>query len=362
MSELVQQKKSLIIDGHLDLSMNAIDWNRDLRMSVSEIRALEEGMTDLPDRGNNVVTFDEMKKGGIGLCFATLIARYAKPDHPLGGWRSPEQAWAQTSAQFSWYKEMERQDYLSPIRNVADLEKHLQDISSKEDTPLGYLLTLEGADSIVTFDHLYQRHQEGLRAIGPAHYGPGTYAYGTDSEGSIGAKGRELLQKMDELDMILDVTHLCDISFWEALEVFKGPIWASHNNCRSLVNHNRQFSDEQIKVLIEREAVIGMALDAWMMVPGWERAVSHPSNTDVTLSHMVDHMDHICSIAGNTNYIALGTDLDGGFGKEQCPSDIETIADLQNVPELLLDRGYSAHDVQNIMYQNWIRKLKSSLQ
>ena len=361
MSEVSLRNQNLIVDGHLDLSMNAIDWNRDLRMSVSEIRALEEGMTDLPDRGNNVVSFDEMKKGGIGLCFATLIARYAKPDHPLKGWRSPEQAWAQTSGQLSWYQEMERQNYLTPIRNITDLENHLQDLNTDGDTSLGYLLTLEGADSIVTFDHLYQRYQEGLRAIGPAHYGPGTYAYGTDSEGSIGAKGKELLQKMDELDMILDVTHLCDTSFWEALEVFKGPIWASHNNCRSLVNHNRQYSDEQIKVLVEREAVIGMALDAWMMVPGWERAVSHPSNTDVTLSHMVDHMDHICSIAGNANYLALGTDLDGGFGKEQCPSDIETIADLQKIPTLLSERGYGQSDIDGIMSKNWIDKLRSSL-
>lgn len=356
------EANDLIVDGHLDLSMNAIDWNRDLRMPVSEIRKLESGMTDFPDRGNNVVSFDEMKKGRIGLCFATLIARYAKPDHPLGGWRSPEQAWAQTSAQLSWYQEMERQNYLTSIRNISDLNNHLGILQSDiSNSTLGYLLTLEGADSIVTFDHLYQRHEEGLRAIGPAHYGPGTYAYGTDSEGSIGAKGRELLQKMDELDMILDVTHLCDKSFWEALEVFKGPVWASHSNCRSIVNHNRQFSDDQIKVLIQRDAVIGMPLDAWMMVPNWQRAVSHPSNTDVTLSHMIDHMDHICSIAGNANYIALGTDLDGGFGKEQCPSDIETIADLQEVPALLSARGYTREDIKGIMHQNWINKLSASL-
>lgn len=357
-----KDNKVLIVDGHLDLSMNAIDWNRDLRMPVSEIRKLESGMTDYPDRGNNVVSFDEMKKGGIGLCFATLIARYAKPDHPLGGWRSPEQAWAQTCAQLSWYQEMERQGYLYQIRNVAELDKHIDNLQSDfNGSALGYLLTLEGADSIVTFDHLYKRHEEGLRTIGPAHYGPGTYAYGTDSEGSIGAKGKELLQKMDELDMILDVTHLCDTSFWEALEVFKGPLWASHNNCRSIVNHNRQFNDDQIKVLIERDAVIGMALDAWMMVPNWQRAVSHPSNTDVKLSHMIDHMDHICSIAGNANNIALGTDLDGGFGKEQCPSDIETIADLQKVTDLLTRRGYSDADIKGIMHQNWIEKLRSSL-
>ena len=76
---------------------------------------------------------------------------------------------------------------------------------------------------------------------------------------------------------------------------------------------------------------------------------------------MIDHMDHICSIAGNANYIALGTDLDGGFGKEQCPSDIETIADLQEVPALLSARGYTREDIKGIMHQNWINKLSASL-
>ena len=112
------------------------------------------------------------------------------------------------------------------------------------------------------------RDGDGLRAIGPAHYGPGTYAQGTDAAGGIGAKGRALLEEMDRLGLILDATHLCDDSFWEALDAFRGPVWASHSNCRALVPHNRQFSDDQIRALVARGAVIGVALDAWMLVPG----------------------------------------------------------------------------------------------
>ena len=80
-------------------------------------------------------------------------------------------------------------------------------------------------------DHLERMYNKGLRAIGPAHYGPGTYAYGTDSSGGIGEKGKLLLKKIEELKLILDVTHLCDLSFWETLEFYQGPIWASHSNC-----------------------------------------------------------------------------------------------------------------------------------
>ena len=347
-----------IIDGHLDLSMNAIEWNRDLRQPVHVIRALEKGLTDKPDRGNSTVCFPEMRSGNIALCFATLIARYAKPNHPLGGWNSPEQAWGMVQAQLAWYNEMERQGELKMIKNKSDLKIHLDSWKNEETyTSIGFVLTLEGADSIVTFDHLHLLYEQGLRALGPAHYGPGTYAYGTDSDGSIGDNGKELLDIMKELGIVLDATHLCDTSFWEAMDYFDGHIWASHNNCRSLVNHNRQFSDQQLKILIERDGVIGMPLDAWMMVPNWKRGISEPKNTTVTLEDMIDNMDHICQLAGNTNHIAIGTDLDGGFGKEQCPSDLDTIADLQKLVEMLGKRGYKKIEIEQIFSGNWMRIL-----
>ncbi len=124
-------------------------------------------------------------------------------------------------------------------------------------------------------------YDEGLRAVGPAHYGPGRYANGTDATGKLNTDGKDLLKEMERLNIILDATHLCDDAFWEAMDLFRGNVWASHNNCRALVNHNRQFSDEMIKVLMERNAVIGVALDAWMMVPGWVRGQSTPESNAV---------------------------------------------------------------------------------
>jgi membrane dipeptidase len=165
---------------------------------------------------------------------------------------------------------------------------------------------------------------------------------------------------MGKLNIILDATHLCDDAFWDAMEIFNGPVWASHNNCRALVSHNRQFSDEMIKALINRGAVIGGAMDAWMMVPGWQRGFSTPKEMDCGLDKMLDHLDHICQLAGNTLHVGLGTDLDGAFGKEQCPYDIETIADLQKIPPMLTARGYSAMDIENIMHGNWLRFLKKA--
>jgi membrane dipeptidase len=350
-----------IFDAHLDLSMNAMEWNRDLTWSIAEIRESEKGMTDKPDRGNNTVSFEAMRKGNIGLCMATQIARYVKKENSIPGWNSPQQAWAQTQAQLAWYKTMEEAGELVQIRNAAQLNAHLKSWNtSKEKKPIGYILSLEGADSIVSIDYLEKSYEQGLRAIGPAHYGPGTYAFGTNSIGGIGTKGKALLKEIERLNLILDATHLCDQSFWETMNNYNGPVWASHNNCRALVDHNRQFSDEQIKELISRNAVIGIALDAWMMAPNWVRGESTPESMGVTLQQMLNNIDHICQIAGSALHVGIGTDLDGGFGTEQSPADIDTIADLQKIPNLLSKRGYTPADIENIMSRNFLRFLQNT--
>ncbi|HET6996504.1 MAG TPA: membrane dipeptidase [Chitinophagaceae bacterium] len=350
-----------IIDAHLDLAMNAMEWNRDLRLPVNEIRKREEGLKDKPDRAKGTVSLPELRKGNIGLVVATQIARYVEPGNPLPGWNSTEQAWAQTQAQLAWYKTMEREGEMVMIKDAEQLGKHLalwanDQVADKK--PVGYILSLEGADSLITIDHLDLAYEYGLRALGPAHYGAGRYANGTDATGKMGSNGVALLKKMQELNIILDATHLCDDAFWQAMEVFQGHVWASHNNCRALVNHNRQFSDEMIKALVERKAVIGVALDAWMMVPGWQRGISQPLEMQCDLEKIIDHIDHICQLAGNSLHTGIGSDLDGAFGKEQSPHDLETIADLQNIDALLTKRGYKPEDIKNIMHDNWIRFLR----
>ena len=258
---------------------------------------------------------------------------------------------------------MEEENEMVQIKDLVSLENHLAIWNNgipNDKKPIGYLLSLEGADSLVTIQHLERAYQYGLRALGPAHYGPGRYANGTDASGKMEIQGLELLKKMEELNIILDATHLCDDAFWQALDHFNGPVWASHNNCRALVNHNRQFSDEQIKALIDRHAVIGGAMDAWMMVPGWVRGESSPKEMNCDLEKLIDHIDHICQLAGNALHIGIGSDLDGAFGKEQSPYDLETIADLQKIPLLLRKRGYSDKDIENIMHGNWLRFLRTA--
>ncbi|WP_257669890.1 dipeptidase [Parapedobacter tibetensis] len=351
-----------IIDAHLDLAMNALEWNRDLKAELNTLRDRESRMHDKPDRGNGVVSLPELRKGGVGLVVATQIARATEDHKILPGWYSPEQAWAQTQGQLAWYQAMQEAGEMQQIVDLNSLEHHIalwqDETRTNASKPVGFILSLEGADSLVNLSYLEKAYQYGLRAIGPAHYGPGRYAPGTGMDGPLTTLGIDLLKEMDQLNMILDVTHLTDVGFWQAMELYKGPIWASHHNCRALVNHQRQLADDQLKALIERDAVIGGALDAWMLSPQWIRGESKPPQQGVNLESLVDHFDHICQLAGNSNHVAIGSDLDGMFGTEQCPYDLETIADLQKLEGILHQRGYSAADIANILHGNWLRFIR----
>lgn len=354
----------LKIDAHLDMAMNALEWNRDLTLPVHEIREREEGLTDKLDRAKGVVSLPALREGKIGLVVATQIARYVAKDSNLPGWHSPEQAWAQSQGQLAYYKVMEEMGEMIQITNLAGLDKHIalwEDESIDDSTkPVGFILSLEGADSMVNLSFVEKAYNMGLRAMGPAHYGPGRYAPGTGMTGPLTAAGVELVKELDRLGIILDITHLTDEGFKQALDLYKGPVWASHHNCRAIVDHQRQLTDDQIKQLIERDAVIGGSLDVWMIVPNWVRGKSDPFKDGAPLERIIDHYDHICQIAGNANHIAIGSDLDGMFGKEQSPYDLETIADLNNLETLLDKRGYSQEDIKKVMHGNWLRLLRKA--
>ena len=142
-----------VLDAHLDLSMNALEWNRDLTRPLSEINNREENLTDKPDRGKATVSLPELRKGNIGLVVATQIARYVKQESDLPGWNSPAQAWAQTQGQLAWYKAMEEAGEMRMIKTKTDLEAHLNAWNTDKHT-IGYILSLEGADSIVEVSYL----------------------------------------------------------------------------------------------------------------------------------------------------------------------------------------------------------------
>ncbi len=353
----------LIFDAHLDLAWNAIDWNRDLLLPVEKIRAAEkaDGMTG-KGRGCNTVSFPELRRGKIAVFIATLLARLMRPDlmPAIQRYTNMAAAYAAAHGQLAYYRALEQQGVLRFIKDRKTLDAHVQAWQHNENTaePLGFILSMEGADPVLSPEQILEWWAVGLRIIGPAHYGVSPYAHGTGTEGGLFPPGKPLLKAMEQVGMILDVTHLSDQCFDEALDIYGGPVLASHHNCRALVPNQRQLTDEQIKRLVGRGAVIGAALDSWMLYPGWVRGETKPEV--VNLEAMLDHIDRVCQLAGNARHAAIGTDLDGGFGREQTPCDLDTIADLQRLPDMLKTRGYSASDIEGIMHGNWLRFFRTA--
>jgi membrane dipeptidase len=348
----------LIVDSHNDIAHNAIEWNRDLLQSITRIRESEAGMSQ-KGRGLGVVNYEELRRGEIGLLFVTMGCRVASLGKRFSGVRNQDIAYAKCRGELAYYRLMESEGVLRQIRGRHSLDAHLKEWETDSaSTPLGFVLTLEGADGIVSPEQVPEWWEEGLRVVSLCHYGVSSYSHGTQAPGGLTARGRPMLEALEKAGMLLDLSHLADQAFWEALDAFGGRVLATHNCCRALCNHDRQFDDRQIQAIVERAGVIGVAFDDWMLSPLWDHQAI--DNTGISLNTVIDHIDHICQLAGNCNHVGIGTDLDGGYGKEQAPCDLDTVADLQNIPALLGKRGYAAEDISKIMHGNWIAFLRSS--
>jgi len=345
----------LIFDAHLDLALNAVDWNRDLRVDLEDLRAQEIslGMTE-PGRCHATITFPELKRAQIAVCLATLLARQEKEINHSFGYTTPQACYAMAHAHLAYYRAMEEGGWMRRLTTKAQLRDHFQQATqSLDQTPLGYILTMEGADPLLSPRTIDEFHAHGLRAIGLTHYGANRYGGGTRSEVGLAVDALELLGEIERLGMTVDMTHLSDVAFWQVANHFGGRIHASHQNSRKLCPWQRQFTDEQYRVVIERGGVIGVAFDVIMLQPGYVRGVSKP---EVTMERAAENVDLICQLAGSADHVGIGSDLDGGYGYEQTPADLNRISDLQQTfIEILRRRGYPAADLEKIMHGNWLR-------
>ena len=354
----------IICDAHLDLAINAVSFDRDLTKPLDDINEIERHMNDHKARGSSTVSLPEMRRGGVALCLGTLLARAELRNRPRDGFLRVDfdhgtrhAASSEASAQLAYYRILERLGEIALIKTKGELETHWKRWSDQpsldEDSaalPVGIVLSAEGSDPILGPSDCERWWDEGLRVASLVHYGGNEYADGTGKTGPITDLGRAMLDEFKRLGMILDITHLSDAAFFEALEYYEGPLLATHNNCRALVPGQRQYSDDQIRLVSERGGLICVALDAWMLHPGWVKGSTDPSV--VTTRAVADHIEHVISVTGTIEHVAIGSDLDGGYGTEQTPGDVKTIADLQKIATRLEERGYGEKEVSSVMSEN----------
>lgn len=361
----------LIFDAHLDIAWNALSFDRDQTLTIQQLRDREARMK-VRGRGRNTVSLPELRRAGVGVCLGTILARCremppleAEPRRIDLDVANQSIAYATAQGQIAYYRLLEQQGEIVIIETKDALRNHWKrwadagDVAVRAQLPVGVIFSMEGADPIVDAEQAEQWFKQGLRTVCLAHYGQSVYAMGTGGDGPLTDQGRPLLEQMQRLGIVLDLVHTADTAFAEACDFYEGPIFVSHCNCRALREGDRQLSDDQIEMVAKRSGVVGVVLDAWMLDAGFKQHES--ADSSVTLDRLADHIDHICQIAGSSAHAGIGSDLDGGFGAEQTPADLETINDLNRIADILLGRGFSDKDVEGVMYGNFLKFFTDSL-
>ena len=345
-----------LVDSHLDLAENVTLFGRDLTLSVAETRARESRTTR-----QATVSLPELERGGIAVALATVTAGFLVEDVgedsvPRSAiYSTPEEAEAQALAQIELYEGWEKQGRVRLLRSVGDLDLHLR--LWREDRKPGLVMLMEGADPIVRVGDLPAWWQRGLRMIGLT-YGDTTYGTGVAGGGATGKRGGltpegfELLGQMAELGFVWDISHLAEEGVWQGLDLGFPRVCASHANAQALTPTDRHLSDDVIRAVAERDGVIGLVLYNRFLEPRWRR----DSPITVTLGeHLRRHADHVANLVG-WEHVGVGSDLDGGFGLEESPSEIDTVADLHKVGSAVPAAAREA-----VLGANWLSFLRSSL-
>ena len=367
----------LIIDGDYPMAL-AVKLNRDLKRPIDEVRnarQIGQGNSRSADSGT-MASLPEMRRASVAAALVKVAVDIDHPGSPIqGGPRTRELAYATGMGQLALYRVLEAQGEARILRTRNDMTSHMREWAATDkhdDLPVGFILGIEGTDPIAWPEQVHEWYEYGMRVISIGHYGVATYGHGTGTgtEGGLLPEGPALLREMDGLGMILDVTHTSDTTVRESLEIFQGPILASHQNCRALVPGERQQPDDILKAVIDRGGVIGASMDTWMLTKDVHKdwSMSKPeSRRDffprdaITLEDVVDHIDYVCQLAGNSQHAAIGGDTDGQGGAEGAPADVDTIADYQKIAGILERRGYKDEDVASIMHGNWQRFFETHL-
>ena len=402
--------KYLIVDGHEDIAFNMLAAGRDYRQSVHATRAREAASASSASLrehlGVSMLGLPQWLDGGVAVVFATVFTEPARSR--FGGdfsarYTDADEARAIGLQQLEVYQSLTiadgpfqlirdeldldavlatwlsgtASDWVLPDRPVAEASLPLQAVAratgvgadsgdvggsaagSSDGRRIGLVLLMENADPIRSPDELDDWYTAGLRVIGPA-WMSSRYCGGTFEPGPLTDAGRHLLDAMERRRMVLDLSHMAEEAFFEAIERYQGPVIASHSNPRRFADGDRQLSDDMIRAILLRDGVIGHVPFNAFLLQGWRRSAGDPKQA-ADIATVVRTIDYVCQLAGSARHVAFGSDFDGGFGAEATPHGIDSVADLQAVVATLADRGYSQADLSAISHGNWLRTIREGL-
>ncbi len=311
----------LIVDAHEDIAFHLSYFNRDfINPSIP-----------------CMITLPWLKQGNVRLVFNTIfVPPKFKPDRTL------EVALQQLSIYENIYNEHENDIF--QIKNSGDLSK------LESESRIGFLTLMEGADPIEEPGNLNEFFERGVRIIGLSWNDKNQYASGSNTDSGLAKNALELIKRMNDLRITLDLSHLNERCFWEAIELTNLVPIASHSNARSITDHQRNLRDDQLLAISERGGVIGIVLYSHFLKTGGD----NPS-----LDDLFAHADYMINLCGE-DHVGIGSDLDGAVVSD-FPQEIRSVADLPKIAECFLKNGYSEERVRKIMGENFLRVLKGNL-
>jgi membrane dipeptidase len=352
----------IVVDAHQDIAYNAESFGRDYRRSALVNRRLQAHHPDWPQPA---LGLPEALAGRVALTFATLFVSPAAASWEVP-WKekqysTPQEAYRQALVQLDYYHRLADDDSrIGLVRTLGELESILgtwDDEKDIRDRKQGLVILMEGADPILEPRQFEEWYERGVRIVGPAWQAT-RYCAGTGAPGTLSDLGRDLLDIMATFNAMLDLSHMAELAFLESLDRYTGTVIASHSNPRRFRDTDRHLSDEMIQKLAERDGVMGIVLYNRFLKPDWAR--TDPKDV-VTLQTVADAVDHVCQLTGSAAHVGIGSDLDGGFGSDRIPQELDTVADVVRLADVLRERGYSEADIEAIMGGNWLRKLRSVL-
>lgn len=352
----------IVVDAHEDIAYNALAFGRDYRRSPLAIRQEEQAQSPAPGpNGTATIGLPDALLGRVALIFATLfVAPRTRQTAPWDtmAYSEPEEAYALASRQMDYYERLaDEHDKIRLVRTLADLDAVLatwKEGTDLSDHEVGLVVLMENADPILEPKQFEEWYERGVRLVGPAWQAT-RYCGGTGQPGPLTDLGRELLEVMASFNAVLDLSHMAEEAFLEAVDRYEGVLIASHSNPRRFCDTDRHLSDEMIRRLVERDGVMGTVLFNKFLTRNWDPRQRLP------LHVVADVIDYVCQLAGSAAHVGIGSDFDGGFGRESIPQGLDTVGDLLVIAEALRQRGYEEEDIAAIMSGNMLRKLRQAL-
>ncbi|MEP7288021.1 MAG: membrane dipeptidase [Chloroflexota bacterium] len=349
----------IVVDAHEDIAFNAVVYGRDFTKSAYTKRKLEGSVPQA--HGIATTGLPESRLGRVGIIFGTLFVAPAWAADSFPGYETPQQAYTQALDQIDVYHRMAENDgKITLVRTQAELDSVLVTWAEGvgiEDHKVGIVISMEGADPIIEPKAFEEWYERGVRAVGLA-WSETRYSGGTKRPGPLTAMGRDLLEVMESFNTILDLSHMADEAYFEAVERYGGPIIASHSNPRKFCDTDRQLSDDMIRRLAERDGVMGIVPYNNFLQNGWSIT---DKKVATKLDLVIGAIDHVCQVTGSANHVGIGSDFDGGFGAESIPAELDTVADLRLIGPALVARGYTPEAVTAILSGNFLRILRTAL-